>query len=678
MRVGIDIDGVLADMDGAASSGPAEKLPLDFWETLDELEPGMVKQLAEVAAAEQWQVFFLTRRPETGGDPAQIQTERWLERHGFARPCVHIVRGSRGKLVRALGIDLLIDDTLENCLDTALESKAASVLVWRGDPSHARKSLRGLNVDLATSLGDVLERMTGRLLVRNRDRSAFAAEFPIASAGRSAVAPVKSPIASTDRPASAPAPTATADTLTARTFAIAAALFAAFAVYGSLVPFQYRAMPLDEALARFEHVPYLALGIGSRADFVSNILLFIPLGFLLGGGLLVDRRGGLRFTAAAASIVSLAFALSVAIEFTQLFFPPRTVSLNDITAETVGAAIGVVLWGLFGSDLTEWVRRFSRERRRPALVVQLLTLYGAGFFVSQLMPFDITIDLGELAQKYHEGRIVLSPFGFAHSSAVLAAWDYGTDLLLWIPIGALARLLWAPRDTPRRALTAMLAGTACVVLIELGQLLIFTRYSDVTDLIPGLAGVALGIAAAGALASAATTAPVRAQWTTARQWPALALVAWSAGLAAYYWAPFNFVLDGDTLRQQVNGLFTTVPFRNYYYGSEFHAFTEITRKFLLALPVGALLRLLLPEAATPAVSRMRSAAILIVAVMLFGSLEAVQMLLPGRFADLTDVLIAVAGVETGRRLVDRLRQAAEALPDVLRHSNGGATRVETP
>lgn len=653
MRVGIDIDGVLADMDGAASNAPAGKLPVDFWENLAELEPGMVKQLAATAAAEQWQLFFLTRRPETGGDPAQIQTERWLERHGFARPCVHIVRGSRGKLVHALGLDLLIDDTLDNCLDAALESKAASILIWSGDPTHARRSLRGMNVDLAASLGDVLEQMTGRAVVRNR-RSASAPTTPIATADKSSVA-TQTPLAAADKPTFAPtSPIATADRLTRRTFAIAAALFGAFAVYGSLVPLQYRAMPIDEALARFAQVPYLALGVGSRADFVSNILLFIPLAFLLSGVFLVDRRGAVRLTMAAALILSFAFALSVAIEFTQVFFPPRTVSLNDIVAETTGAAIGVALWGMFGPGLTAWTRAFLREQARPTLVVRLLQAYGVGFLVSLLIPFDITLDLGELAQKYDEGRIVLVPFGYMQASRLGIAWDLVTDILLWVPLGILASIGLALPDARRSHVAAMVAGALVVVLIEIAQLFVFTRYADVTDLLTGSLGIALGIVVANWSARPQMAHHQKERHAASQLWPAIAFLAWIVGLAFYNWAPFDFVLDRELLRQRLAELWVA-PFRNYYYGSEFQAFSGISRKLMLAIPVGALLRLMLSSHPNRSAGRIQNAAVLVVGLALFAGLEAGQMLVPGRFPDLTDVLIALAGVEGGRRLVEWLR-----------------------
>jgi hypothetical protein len=49
--------------------------------------------------------------------------------------------------------------------------------------------------------------------------------------------------------------------------------YAVFVVYGSLVPLEFRALPLDEAWSRFQHMPFLDLGLGSRADWVANGVL---------------------------------------------------------------------------------------------------------------------------------------------------------------------------------------------------------------------------------------------------------------------------------------------------------------------------------------------------------------------------------------------------------------------
>ena len=56
--------------------------------------------------------------------------------------------------------------------------------------------------------------------------------------------------------------------------------YSAFVIYGSLVPLHFRRQPMDMAWEYFQHIPYLDLGIGSRADWVANILLFVPLAYL--------------------------------------------------------------------------------------------------------------------------------------------------------------------------------------------------------------------------------------------------------------------------------------------------------------------------------------------------------------------------------------------------------------
>jgi VanZ family protein len=640
MRVGIDIDGVLADMAGAAPPAPAGPLPADFWESLDEIEPGMVKRLAETADAEGWDVFFLTKRPETSGAPAQVQTERWLERHGFARPRVQIVRGSRGKVVHQLGLDLLIDDSLDNCLDTALQSKAASILIWKGDAVHARRSLRGMNVDIAESLGDSIERLTGRALERER-RSTVA---PPAGVSSVAIAdPPKETVRlgpirlgtirlKTDAPLTRPA------------FAMAALVFGAFAIYGSLVPLEFQAISFTDALDRYSRVPYLQLGIQSRADFVANILLFVPLAFLLMGALRVDQRGRVAATIAGAFVSVFAFVLANAIEFTQIYFPMRTVSQNDIIAETTGALIGVGLWGLLGQRLTGFLRGFLAERERSGLIVRLLAAYTAGFFVSQVLPLDIAITPGELAEKYHAGRIIIVPFTYAYASPLLMLWDLISDIALNVPVGALAVLGWTAANRRRGSIAAASFGMGFVAVMEIAQLFIYSRYSDTTDLLTGAIGVFAGIALA-----TRNYAPADRR-SGFRLWPALAAIAWACGLAAYHWYPFDFVVSGAMADAQLP-LLLAVPFRHYYFGSEFHAFSELSRKLMLSAPLGALLWMALPAVQSGFADRLKGAALCVAAFLFFAGLEAGQVFLPGRIPDLTDACVGAMGVAAGIWLV---------------------------
>lgn len=80
-------------------------------------------------------------------------------------------------------------------------------------------------------------------------------------------------------------------------------------------------------------------------EFIANIVLFIPLGFLL---TLLFRRPWLG--------ASLALTLSVAVELAQLLLPGRFASPRDVLANALGAALGALIaWLMF-------IRRSSRSK----------------------------------------------------------------------------------------------------------------------------------------------------------------------------------------------------------------------------------------------------------------------------------------------------------------------------
>jgi hypothetical protein len=135
----------------------------NFWETLNEIEPGIIARLAEVALACRWEVIFVTQRPPSAGDTCQVQTQRWLAKHGFALPSVFVLRGSRGKLAAALDLDVVVDDRPENCLDVVVDSGAKAILVWRGDPAASvPANAKRLKIEVAHSVAECLDQLTGQ------------------------------------------------------------------------------------------------------------------------------------------------------------------------------------------------------------------------------------------------------------------------------------------------------------------------------------------------------------------------------------------------------------------------------------------------------------------------------------------------------------------------------------
>ena len=140
----------------------------NFWTTLPELEPGIIARLARTALERRWEVIFLTTRPATAGELVQLQSQRWLDSHGFHYPSVFVVQRSRGKIAEALHLDAFVDDRPENCLDIAVESRAKVIMVWHGNPSDIPAGAKRLGVQPVTTISEAISLLERLDDVRNQ------------------------------------------------------------------------------------------------------------------------------------------------------------------------------------------------------------------------------------------------------------------------------------------------------------------------------------------------------------------------------------------------------------------------------------------------------------------------------------------------------------------------------
>jgi hypothetical protein len=204
LRIGIDVDGVLADFRtafhkasrttlgqrveplGDPSSTPAlspedvkrvwetvARTP-NWWMTLEPYEPDQIARLYSLTRAEGWEVFFLTNRPTSAGDSVQFQTQWWIERYGFYLPSVLTIPGSRGEVANGLRLNLVVDDLLLNCIEVVSASTAKALLLLRsGDKAVEKHALdRGIGVvpnlegavEIIQRLHAMLPSRSGRLL----------------------------------------------------------------------------------------------------------------------------------------------------------------------------------------------------------------------------------------------------------------------------------------------------------------------------------------------------------------------------------------------------------------------------------------------------------------------------------------------------------------------------------
>ena len=153
--------------------------------------------------------------------------------------------------------------------------------------------------------------------------------------------------------------------------ALGAAVSLLFVIYGSLVPFDRNGVGLDVALASFRIIREAGMLSGSRVDFGSNVLLMMPAGFFL-SGLTWSRTRPWCNVVTAVACLALCFAMSIGVEFLQLFFQSRSTAYRDIVAQALGALLGIGVWWLWGRRL--WPRYFRagepvpEHRRRERIV----------------------------------------------------------------------------------------------------------------------------------------------------------------------------------------------------------------------------------------------------------------------------------------------------------------------
>lgn len=414
-------------------------------------------------------------------------------------------------------------------------------------------------------------------------------------------------------------------------------LYLLFVIYGSLVPLRYVDRTWIDAFDAFRNIPFLELGIQSRADWVANYLLFIPLTFL--ASMALNSAGAMsRRLLIAGTLVMLAVCLAVGIEFTQLFFPQRTVSQNDILAESLGGMFGVAAHFFLGARSQAWFDGFSRAQQAQDRGTTLLRSYLFILFVFNVLPLDLTLSPVEIYHKWKEGRVIFIPFAGITEEWSTSLYGFVTDVAVWVPAG----ILWALRSR-RSFRQILLLGLFAAGSIELLQLFVFSRTTDVTDVLLGVCGVLLGAVLLRRTRPylPAVTSLFQRQWLTL--W-----MCWAIFVLCVFWFPFQFNFEGVS-GKDILMAFTRMPFYTYYFGSEYHAVNELLRKIGFFLPAGVILGI----AATMREGGRSSGAVRAHLGLLFILallVEAGQLALPGKVADLTDVLLEFFGGWLGYKL----------------------------
>jgi VanZ family protein len=406
--------------------------------------------------------------------------------------------------------------------------------------------------------------------------------------------------------------------------------FGFFIAYGSLVPLQFEPRPFSDAVDAFRSIPYLRLGVASRADWVANILLYLPIGFFLTGGLAGRARSvaGAMFGTAVA--VSLCLLLAVAVEFAQLFFPPRTVSQNDLIAEAIGTVLGATLWVSFGPWLLGlWGQVIQAG---PTAIRALVVLYALAYLAVSLFPYDFLVSPAELSDKLTSPG-TWSPLIARSCGGVLSCGvKLFSEALVAAPFGYLLGMA-AAASRPLGAGTAFGFGALLGLVIETLQIFLASGTTQGISILTRALGAAWGLS---------LFRHFRRDWVE-RHRPQLRLAVLLA-LPVYFGLllALNGTLSGDwqplwRARERL----TEVHFLPFYY----HYFTSETQALFSALATAGSYAPLGLAAWLIAASRgTRSGAGLTIALSLTAAscVETLKLFVPAKHPDPTNILIAVA------------------------------------
>jgi VanZ family protein len=255
-----------------------------------------------------------------------------------------------------------------------------------------------------------------------------------------------------------------------------ALLFAGLIVYASLYPFtEWRVQGVSPTAFLWAPFPQY----WTRFDLVSNLIGYMPLGFLLAVAMLRTGWGRLSWPVAALLPALLAFA----IETTQNYLPMRVASNVDLVLNALGGLLGAsVAWPLERLGVLRRWSQFKAEWFDPGSHGGLVLL--ALWPVALLYPASIPFGLGQVWERLETS---------------LAGLLEGTPFLVWLPV----------RTAPLELLSP-LAEAFCIALCLLAPLMMgYAEMRSVLRRLVFLVALLLCALAVEGISSALTFGPVQ-------------------------------------------------------------------------------------------------------------------------------------------------------------------------
>ena len=409
-------------------------------------------------------------------------------------------------------------------------------------------------------------------------------------------------------------------------FVAARAAYLAIVLLATLTQLDFT-LDFEAAAGRVARAFTPTLQWGDAVDALRNLTLFAGLGAVW---VVTSFTGKIGREIRMATLVG--FCLSATVEAFQLFSPIRTASLVDVTTNTIGALGGALIVALLIVDLTR------AKGARSYLGIPTLLLAG-GYALALLCEAATPLFSEQQSGMYGPlvDRVLL---GLRLSTPLSWRQIPFLDLVLFAPVGFLLVMMVAERrrDAGRPWVWVAGAGTVLAFAVEAvhGVLSLAVRWEAAA-----IHSLALALGA----------------WAAQRWLPALTqrlrgsaragavIMCYGALLVVWGWRPFVPYIDGSAIAGQLTASHL-IPLASLATRPDVFSALHVVQQFALYFPLGAML------AVWPLRLHGRwsglGPALLLAVVIELGHLG-----IAGRYFDLTNALIAWAGLGIGWIVVRR-------------------------
>jgi len=361
----------------------------------------------------------------------------------------------------------------------------------------------------------------------------------------------------------------------------------------------------------------------SGSDILSNLILYIPLGYLLAS--ILSRQFNKKRLPSMITIIFCTLT-SLSVETAQAFTFSRTASFSDLLMNSISGTIGCLIaarygWSTWNALCDDIYRRWSTSPL-DIFTALLAVLIAA----DSLSPFLPTVLLSQVWRSFKHSHFELI------AALALHPWHWWlVNHALSFMVLTILALNWNhPRVKHGQALQTALLCALFALCLETGKLFIVSRSMNTGNVIIDWVGVVFAVLLV-----------KHWNWQLCRQTKLeLGLVTLLIYLLYQAWYPFNFQWDLALFMKKVPSKVQLLPFYHYAMGASLNHVRLFLQTVTLSGVFIYFFRLRFPwfEA-----TRFRLTLALLLAILLGGLQEGGQLFIPSRTPSMTDVYCYMLG-----------------------------------